>query len=167
VTSPVLAALRNAVAPKHTMFENWCSLKGFRPLPATPALIASFVSDCEALGIDKIWPDVCEISQAHVAEGLADPTAGGVVASAINGIAKIDPPRSWPGEKKISFYSLPYDLQSYLDPREKERDKTIRQLQNEAARLRRTFADLQEYFCLGFLPSTIEENYGNTPHPAA
>jgi hypothetical protein len=144
VTSPVLAALRNAAAPEHTMFENWCALKGYRPLPAMPALIAAFVNDCEALGIEKIWPAVCEISQAHVAEGLADPTAGGAVASAINGISKIDPPRSWPKEQKLRFYSLPYDLQGYVADQADKREKEIRRAQNEAANARQELKAIQQ-----------------------
>jgi hypothetical protein len=165
VTSPVLAALRNAVAPKHTMFENWCSLKGYRPLPATPALIAAFVNDCEALGIDKIWPAVCEVSQAHVAEGLADPTAGGVVASSINDISQIGPPESWPEEMRLRFHAIPYDVQRFISAEQTRQNRIVRAAMNEAATARKE-ASLPK-LPKNFYREAAKAENGNTPHPAA
>jgi hypothetical protein len=114
-------------------FENWCALRGVQPIPAKPADVADFVSDCADLGIERVWQAVCEISRAHYVIGLADPTLGGWVSAAINDIAKIAPPRSWPKEQKIRFMSLPYDLQVYMVERETFRDNEVRRAQTEAA----------------------------------
>jgi hypothetical protein len=51
-------------------------------------------------------------------------------------IAKIDPPRSWPDPLKARFRSLPYDLQVYVEKHERDREKTVRRAQNEAAQAR-------------------------------
>ena len=115
------------------MFTKWCELNGVSPCPAAPADVAKFVSDCAALGIERLWPAVQDISKLHVSVGLADPTLGGVVASAISDLGGIEPPRSWPGDRKVRFKSLPYDLQTYVAAREAQREKALRRAQNEAA----------------------------------
>ena len=114
-----------------TTFENWCGLRGVPSLPATPADVARFITDCAPLGIEKLWPIVQEISRAHYLVGLADPTLGGWAAQAVSDIAKIDPPRSWPKDQKARFLQLPYDLQLYVCKREEQREKEIRRAQND------------------------------------
>jgi len=45
----------------------------------------------------------------------------------------IEPPRSWTKEAKERWQSLPRETQEYLSTREQERDRALRQSQNEAA----------------------------------
>jgi hypothetical protein len=125
------------------MFARWCELNGASPCPAAPAAVAKFISDCASLGIERLWPAVQEISNAHVALGLADPTLGGAAAAAISDIAKVSPPRSWPNDRKQRFKSLPYDLQVYVAAHEEQREKALRRAQNEAASNRKKLAALQ------------------------
>jgi hypothetical protein len=131
--SPVLAALAQARSRAAPMFASWSELNGISFCPAAPADIARFVSDCATLGIERLWPAVQDISRLHVSLGLADPTLGGVVTAAINDVAGIDPPRSWPNDRKQRFGSLPYDLQVYVAAHEAQREKALRRAQNEAA----------------------------------
>jgi hypothetical protein len=49
----------------------------------------------------------------------------------------IEPPRSWTKEAKQRFRSLPRETQEYLRVREQERDREVRQSQNEAAEARK------------------------------
>jgi hypothetical protein len=119
-----------------TTFDNWCALNDVQPLPAAPADVAKFISDCATLGIEKLWPMVQEISRAHYTVGLADPTLGGWVSTAINDIARIDPPRSWPKDHKARFLALPYDVQMYVAAHDMQREKELRRAQNEAAEAR-------------------------------
>ncbi len=135
-----LAQVRRRAAP---MFARWCELNGVRLCPAPPADVAKFVADCASLGIERLWPAVQEISAVHSSLGLADPTLGGVVAAAISDVAGIDPPRSWPGDHKQRFKSLPYDLQLYVAAHEAQREKVLRRAQNEAAAARRKLAIAQ------------------------
>ncbi len=76
----------------------------------------------------------------HVALGLADPTLGAIVADAVDAVARIVPPRSWPGDRKLRFKSLPYDLQVYVTAHEAQREKAIRRAQNETASARQQLA---------------------------
>ncbi len=126
------------------MFDNWCALQKVQPFPAAPANVAKFVSDCRSLGMAKIWPEIEDISRAHCAVGLADPTLGGVVAGAINEVAMIAAPRSWPKEEKLRFFSLPYDLQTYIVASEARRDKAVKRAQNEAGVLRNRLAAFEQ-----------------------
>jgi hypothetical protein len=143
MTSPVLAALAQARWRAAPMFARWCELNGVSPYPAAPAAVAKFVTDCAALGIERLWIAVQDVSRAHAAQGLADPTLGGVAAAAISDIAGIAPPRSWPADRKQRFKSLPYDLQAYIAAHEEQREKALRRAQNAAALLRQKLAALQ------------------------
>lgn len=138
--NPVLAALSQARLRDAPMFVRWCELNGAAPCPAAPATVASFITDCAALGIERLWPAVQQISKMHVSRGLADPTLGGAAAAAISNIAGISPPRSWPDRYKQEFRSLPYDLQVYLAGHEGQREKALRRAQNEAASARHQLA---------------------------
>jgi hypothetical protein len=141
--NPVLAAVAQARRRAAPMFARWCELNGVRLCPASPADVAKFVADCASLGIERLWPAVQEISAMHSSLGLADPTLGGVVSAVISDVADIDPPRSWPGDHKRRFKSLPYDLQLYVAAHEAQREKVLRRAQNEAAAARRKLAAVQ------------------------
>lgn len=138
--NPVLAALAQARMRAAPMFVKWCELNSVEPRPAAPAIVARFVADCAPLGIERLWPAVQEISRLHVDVGLADPTLGGLAAAAISDLARIDPPRCWPTERKQHFKSLPYDLQVYVATHELQREKALRRAQNEAASARQKLA---------------------------
>jgi hypothetical protein len=140
-SNPVLAALAQARHRAAPMFARWCELSGASFCPATPAMVARFVADCAALGIARLWPAVQEISRLHVSAGLADPTRGETVAQAISDVARIDPPRSWPGEQKHKFKLLPYDIQAFVAAHEQQREKALRRAQNAAAATRREIAN--------------------------
>lgn len=140
-TDPVLAALARARKQAAPMFVKWCELNGVSSCPASPADVERFVLDCAPLGIERLWPAVQDISKLHGAIGLADPTLGWKVAAAIDGLARIDPPRSWPADQKQRFRSLPYDLQLYVSAHEARRNRVLRRSQNEAADARRRLAE--------------------------
>ncbi len=141
--SPVLAALAQARMRAAPMFARWCELNRAAWCPAAPTDVARFVSDCASLGIERLWLAVQEISRMHTSLGLADPTLGGVASAAINDVAGISPPRSWPVDRKQRFGSLPYDLQVYIASHEAQREKALRRAQNEAAIARQKLAALQ------------------------
>jgi hypothetical protein len=144
MTNPVLAALAQARIRAAPMFARWSELEGVSFCPAAPADVAKFVTDCASLGIERLWPALQEISKAHVSMGLADPTLGGVAATAVNAIAGVDPPRAWPNDRKQRFKSLPYDLQVFVAAHEARREKEIRRAQNDAAVTKQKLAALQQ-----------------------
>ena len=139
-------------------FANWCALNRVSELPAEPADVARFVTDCAALGIDKLWPIIQEIGRAHYVLNLADPTLGGPVASAIKNVAKLTAPKSWPKEEQARFYMMPFDLQLMVLRRETERDTALRRAQNEAAEARKELAAIKQ---------TTKVTHGNNSHASA
>lgn len=138
-------------------FDKWCAINDHSPLPAMPAAVAAFVSDIAAMGVARIWPMIGTISRAHYTIGLADPTLGGTVSAALNQIAKIEPPRSWPKEHKFRFAQLPYDLQLYVAAHQAERETELRRAHSEAATLRNELKQLK----------SKEATDGNEPHATA
>ncbi len=144
MTNPVLAALAQARLRAAPLFARWCELNAASFCPATPATVARFVEDCGALGIDRLWPAIQDISRLHTSLGLADPTRSGPVAAAIGEVAGVPPPRSWPDEQKRNFTSLPYDLQAFIAAHEARREKALRRAQNEAAAARQKLTALQK-----------------------
>lgn len=159
IGNPVLAALAQARMRAAPMFVRWCELNGASWCPAAPADVARFAADCGSLGVERVWSAVQEISRAHVALGLADPTLGGPVAAAISDIAGIEPPRSWPDNHKSRFKSLPYDLQRYVAAHEKQREKVLRRAQNEAALARQQLAAGGAQS--GLLSTSVKQTQGN------
>jgi len=138
--NPVLVALAQARLRAAPMFAKWCELYGLSPCPAAPAHVARFVADCAPLGIERLWPAIQDISRLHVSAGFADPTLGGAAVKAISDLAGIQPPRTWPADRKERFESLPYDLQVYIAAHEGRREKALRRAQNEAAIARQKLA---------------------------
>jgi hypothetical protein len=151
MTNPVLAALAQARFRAAPTFARWCELNGASFCPAAPATIARFVQDCAPLGIERLWPAVQEVSKLHASLGLADPTLGDPAAPAISEVAGILAPRSWSGDRKQQFKSLPYDLQFYISGHEQQREKALRRAQNEAAAVKQKLAKCQQ-------PSTKANN---------
>ncbi len=145
------------------MFVKWCQINGVSSCPAAPVDVVRFVADCASLGIGRLWPAVQEISKLHTSIGLADPTLGGAAAAAISELAGIDPPRSWPGDRKQRFKSLPYDLQVYVAGHEGQREKALRRAQNEAAVARQKLTACQQPEARINEESKADEN---DPHPA-
>ena len=119
------------------MFEKWCSLHGEQPIPASPTIIARFIADVAPMGIDRVWPAVLEIARAHYTVGLPDVTNSFPVATAISAISKIEPPRSWPAAEKLRFASLPYDIQKCIAARETDRDREVKHMHTEFAKLKK------------------------------
>jgi hypothetical protein len=143
MTNPVFAALAQARFRAAPMFARWCELNGATFCPAAPRVVADFVKDCAALGIERLWPAVQEISRLHGSLGLADPTLGGLAAAAIDDVANIVPPRSWPDDRKQRFKSLPYDLQAFIASHEARRERALRRTQNEVATARQELGKYQ------------------------
>jgi hypothetical protein len=80
----------------------------------------------------------------------------------------IDPPRSWTKDEKDRFKSLPRETQEYIASREQERERTVRQSQNEAAEQRKAIeaerskveqARQQYESALPILLQTLSANY--------
>ena len=147
MTNPVLRALLNArIQEEPTAFGKWCVVHGFRSLPASPVHVAAFITESGAAltPVETVWQMVRAVSEAHIAQGLADPTVGGPVARAMNSVSKIGPPGSWPKDHWPRFFDLPFDLQQYLLERDKDQRREIGRAHREAAEARKALAAIQQ-----------------------
>ncbi|MGJ5205547.1 hypothetical protein [Bradyrhizobium sp. HKCCYLR20261] len=143
MTNPVLAALVEARRQRAPLFARWCEREGEAFCPATPAAVARFASEHAGLGIMKLWEAVNEVSRAHLALNLADPTAGAPVALVLDDVAGLAPPRAWPATWKERFRALPHDLKTFVAEHETRREKSLRRAQNALAQANDTIARLQ------------------------
>jgi len=129
------------VAPEQaralTAFRLWCEENGVRHCPARPEAVAQFVLDHAAAGLETLIEVTAAISQSHSQLGLANPTATWMVASALQRVGDVDPPRSWPKAFKGLFAELPIQLKRYIAKHDAERERVLRRAQNEAARAKR------------------------------
>ncbi|MEY9744443.1 hypothetical protein ABIF65_003817 [Bradyrhizobium japonicum] len=124
-------------------FVAWCKQKGVASLPARPASIALFVLERGHLEIHDLARMVVEISRCHVRRGQADPTSGYPVSAALNHLAKIEAPLSWPKAKRPHFSDLPYDVQQYLSLCDKDQTRAIKRAQQEAADARKKLKEIE------------------------
>jgi hypothetical protein len=154
----IVAAKLDVPAPEGDLsgwplFKSWCEQRQITPYPARPAAVAAFILENAALGIDELLRIVKSISVVH--ERVADPTASGAVPAALNKIAPIQPPRSWPKAKKVRFLSLPWDLQAFFAKHEERREKEIHRAHGDAAEARKKLAIIEQ------LPKVIDGNQSN------
>lgn len=79
-----------------------------------------------------IWRGWLSRFPDHLRRGQADSTSGYPVSAALNYLAKIEAPQSWPKAMRPRFSELPYDLQQYLASRDKDQTRVVKQAQQEA-----------------------------------
>ncbi|WP_257168569.1 hypothetical protein [Bradyrhizobium sp. SRS-191] len=143
MANPVLAALAAARRQRAPLFARWCEREREMFCPASPAVVARFVRDHAGMGIEALWQAIQEISCTHVTLGLADPTVGGPVALALDDIAELSPPLSWPDAWKQRFKALPHDLKVFIAAHEIGREKSLRRTQHALAHANKMLARLR------------------------
>jgi hypothetical protein len=110
----------------------WCQAQRVEAYPALPASIAVWILNHAGLGVDRLEKVVEAISAAH-APG-ADPTASPLVSAALNQVAPIEAPHSFPKEQKAQFTRLPRDLQKFVAEHTRKIVTEMRRAQNKAAK---------------------------------
>jgi len=125
----------DGVKPVISAFSAWCEMMNVRSCPARPAVLAGFIVELSrTIPAADLIKAAADIADWHLLFGLANPAATPIVLAALDDIATVEPPRSWPKEQKHRFRALPHDLQIYIAKREKERDRVLRRAQNAVAR---------------------------------
>jgi hypothetical protein len=59
------------------------------------------------------------------------------VRAVLNDVVAVDPPRSWTKEEKAEFATFPIPAQKTISRREQDRERALRQRQNELAEERK------------------------------
>jgi hypothetical protein len=117
-------------------WQTWCAKSNVSAFPALPASIAVYVLNAR-IG-DRLEKVIGSISVLHQDRGLADPTLSPVVIEALDRVLpRIEPPRSWPAERKLKFARLPRDLQRFVAEHHRNIETEMRRAQNEAALAKR------------------------------
>ncbi|MGK7057093.1 hypothetical protein AB4853_11505 [Bradyrhizobium sp. 1050_B9_N1_2] len=124
-------------------FVAWCEQNRLASFPARPASIALFVLERKHLEIDDLARMVVDISRYHLRRGQADPTSGYPVSAALNHLAKIEAPLSWPKAMRPRFGDIPYDMQRYLASCDKDQTREIKRAQQEAADARKKLKEIE------------------------
>lgn len=84
------AATRKAYASDFRIFVTWCKARGYAPTPATPELVALFLTDQARAGIcaSTLTRRVAAIRFAHEGANQTSPTTSKLVGSALKGIRR-------------------------------------------------------------------------------
>ncbi|MEH2508936.1 hypothetical protein V1291_000290 [Nitrobacteraceae bacterium AZCC 1564] len=152
---PPAQADEEGVKPVISAFAAWCEMMNVRSCPARPAVLAGFIVDLSAsMPAADLVQAAADIADWHLLFGLANPAATPIVLAALDEIATVEPPRSWPKEQKHRFRALPHDLQVYIAKREKERDLALRRAQNTAAGSKRKRTDVPAHEATDITAST-------------
>ena len=135
---PVNAQITEDVVTRFSVFGKWCMAKSVRKLPAKPATVAAFVLEQRDLGATPqiILSLLAAIEAVHNSHSLSNPCATAIVDEALEEIVRSDPPRSWNRDEKAEWARLPPSVRDAVTRRENDRDKELRRLQSELAKLR-------------------------------
>ena len=125
-------------------FLQWCQQQKVKAVPARPTTCAAYAQYQQDQGVDRqlIAERLEAIAALHEAASLGNPTATSVVRM-VTGGSTIEAPRSWTGDEKQLFKELPPEIQTVVARREANRERVMRQAQNEAGDLRQALKRLQ------------------------
>jgi hypothetical protein len=136
-------------APKHKLddsealailrsFAGWCSSRGVKWLPATPATCAAWIRFQDAsVPVETIEKAIGAIEAVHDQHGYANPIATAAVRAELGRILKLEAPRSWPKADRLKFNSLPIEVRAVIERRASQDSLALRRLQNRVAELRK------------------------------
>jgi hypothetical protein len=116
-----------------SVFNRWCNLNGLRTCPANPRVIAAWLRSEKNTDPSKIIDTLSAIERLHDFHSLPNPIATSCVRNELCRLQAIEPPRSWPAASKLMFAALPPEIRAVVAKRERERERWLRNKQNELA----------------------------------
>ena len=115
-------------------FRQFAEGMGFNAFPATPLLVASYLDTRPSTELE----DICEALAAfHDMADCANPVATRLVREVLSRRLTIEWPRSWSKDDRLDAAGLDPITRGILLKRETQRDKSLRQAQNELAEQRK------------------------------
>ena len=121
------------------LFIDWCSKNGVRHCVARPWVVATYLTEHVHRGEEFALNVVNAIGALHDYHGQPNPAATRVVRAALDQIIKPEVPRSWTKAEKEMFSSLPPDIRSAINRRERQREWYVGQTRNELDQLRKKY----------------------------
>lgn len=121
--------------PSLQSFTQFCLAHSVPHLPAKPATLAAFILAQIESGVkpELIRSIVSAVETLHDRNLCANPSAHSLVRFALDKLKPVSPPRSWTGEEQALFVALPPEIQSVISRREANREKDLRNKQNQLA----------------------------------
>jgi hypothetical protein len=117
-------------------FIEWCAKQGVRHCVAKPAVVAQYLTENLLLGEEFAFNTLKAIEALHDFYSQPSPARTQLVHAVLAKIIELPAPRSWKREAQTLWPALPPDIRWELTRREKDRDREVRERQNEAAELR-------------------------------
>jgi hypothetical protein len=135
---PVKVPITQDVVTRFSVFGKWCMARSVRKLPAKPTTVAAFCLEQRDLGAipQIILALLAAIEAVHNSHSLSNPCATAIVDEALKEIVRSDPPRSWRADERAEWARLPPPVRDAITRREADRDREVRRVQSELARLR-------------------------------
>ena len=121
------------------LFIDWCSKNGVRHCAARPWVVATFLTEHVHRGEEFALNVINAIEALHSHHGQPNPAATQQVRAALDQIIKPEVPRSWTKAEKEMFSSLPPDVRSAINRRERQREWYVGQARNELDQLRKKY----------------------------
>jgi hypothetical protein len=116
----------------------WCRDKSVRHAPAKPWAVAAYVLDRHKSGVaeQKILHELAGIQLLHDHWRLPSPVTTAAVNAALEQVVT-KAPRSWRRSEQWAWHQSPPAVKAAVSRRHGETETKIRQLQNEAAELKK------------------------------
>jgi hypothetical protein len=136
VSAPVLST---DLLERWDRFAIWTASRGVRKCPARPATCAAYCLAQHEMGAtaQAILAMLAAIEAIHDHHNLPNPVRTAIARAALGMIVKVDPPKSWPAADRVLFAQLDPAIRQIIADRERDRDRALRRLQNEAAESRK------------------------------
>jgi hypothetical protein len=121
-------------------FENWAKAKGVRKCPCKPFVLACFIQEHHALGVqsEQIIAIVKAVDDLHQYHSLASPLYTQAARSALAQAVDVTSPRGWNKDERVAFDALVDPLiRQAVSRHEWLRDRDLRRRQNEISELKK------------------------------
>jgi hypothetical protein len=120
-------------------FLRWTTEANVRFCPCLPTTVGAFVLKQASTGVstEQILKQIDAIARLHDSHGLPNPTATTATRAVLEREFAFAAPRSWTGPEKELFCTLPAEIRAAISRREQDRERALRQRQNELAEERK------------------------------
>jgi hypothetical protein len=133
-------ALAADVLGRIDIFGKWCEARGVRKCPCKPWVLATYLLEKSLEGIppEALLSTMAAVAALHDFHNLSNPTATRVVNLALEKILREEKQPRWSKDELIEWRHLPLPIRNAISRREEDRDREIRRMHNELAKLRQT-----------------------------
>jgi hypothetical protein len=132
-------ALAADVLGRIDIFGKWCEARGVRKCPVKNWVLATYLLEKSAEGVpaEPLLATLAAVAALHDHHNLGNPVATRVVNLALEQILREERQPRWSKDELVEWRHLPLPIRNAISRREEDRDRELRRVQNEFAKLRR------------------------------